>query len=339
MNIRNTVKRVVYRLTKIPYIGRLVQITVKRFGRPIQIALIDWGAFGKTKRKLQAVSDGYGAAIRGMEHAIRRHEDVLFNALSFSNNGSTIQHSALKTNNNTFVELKAIFAGYGAAIRGLENAIRRHDIQLSNLESHSIKEIPFEAKQNYKTKESTSTQKIESRFINLVKINCTGLKKLNLGCGHLAKEDFINVDVRELPGVDLISDVRSLPFDKQTIDTIYTAHLVELFPEQVLREVVIPHWLALLKPEGHLIIVAADAQAMMDGYARGEFSFEELREITFGRQKYAGDFHFTMFSPEIAVKLLQESGFASVTIVASGRRNGACFEFEIQAKKSSMQAC
>lgn len=38
-----------------------------------------------------------------------------------------------------------------------------------------------------------------------------GTKKLNLGCGNVHKEGWINVDIANLPGVDVVHDIEKLP--------------------------------------------------------------------------------------------------------------------------------
>ena len=46
---------------------------------------------------------------------------------------------------------------------------------------------------------------------------------LNLGCGHMPMEGYINVDSRELPGVDIVADIAKLPFDEASVDAIHSS--------------------------------------------------------------------------------------------------------------------
>ena len=46
------------------------------------------------------------------------------------------------------------------------------------------------------------------------------------------------------------------------------------------------------------------ASSMLDGHARGEIPFEDLRAVLYGGQEYEGDFHFTMFGAETLSALL-----------------------------------
>ena len=42
-----------------------------------------------------------------------------------------------------------------------------------------------------------------------------GLLRLNLGCGHIPLEGYVNIDRRPLPGVDVVSEAEDLPFEKE----------------------------------------------------------------------------------------------------------------------------
>jgi predicted SAM-dependent methyltransferase len=157
--------------------------------------------------------------------------------------------------------------------------------------------------------------------------------RLNLGCGHLPLDGYVNCDARPLPGVDLVADVTELPFPDESIDEIRSAHLLEHFPQERLRRSLLPAWRRLLKPGAAFVAVVPDAGAMVADHLSGATSFEDLRLVTFGEQEYEGDYHYTMFSPESLVALLEEAGFADVRVVAQGRRNGVCREMEVHATR------
>src|ERR1700733_2534289 len=77
----------------------------------------------------------------------------------------------------------------------------------------------------------------------------TGIR-LNLGCGHIPLEGYLNVDRRALPGVDVIAEIDALPFEEGVVDEIFSAHLIEHFPQEQVRRELLPYWYRLLKPEG-----------------------------------------------------------------------------------------
>ncbi len=178
-----------------------------------------------------------------------------------------------------------------------------------------------------------NTNEITSEIINKNKFNLfvnQGLVKVNLGCGHLPQEDYLNVDMRELEGVDIIADVRNIPFEKESIDELYLAHVIEHFTEVDMEKYILPYWYSLLKPGGKITIICPNWSAMLDDYAKGKVSFEILKEITFGSQEYEGNQHYNMFSPHSLTELLNKIGFKSVSIVDEYRINGLCIEMEIE---------
>jgi SAM-dependent methyltransferase len=158
--------------------------------------------------------------------------------------------------------------------------------------------------------------------------------RLNLGCGHIPMEGYLNVDRRALPGVDIVAEVDALPFESGELDEIFSAHLLEHFPQEQLHRELLPYWIKLLKPGGEFRAVVPDADSMIKAYVKGDYPYAHLREVTFGAQDYDGDFHFNMFVPTQLQDLLTEAGLSNFELIAQGRKNGACFEMEIRGYKN-----
>lgn len=177
-------------------------------------------------------------------------------------------------------------------------------------------------------------QTLTPRILDHVKLNAGQALRLNVGCGHIPHPDKLNVDIRELPGVDVIADADNLPFEEASIDLLYSAHLLEHFPRRYLLDVLLPYWSSLLKADGVLQLVVPDAQAMIAAHKRGEMDFETLAQVTFGKQDYDGDFHYAMYSPRTLTELLSEAGFNQIEVLADDRINGDCREMEIHARKT-----
>lgn len=185
------------------------------------------------------------------------------------------------------------------------------------------------------TAESASTE-LQPTVVDPARVaasKAAGNLRLNLGCGHRPLDDYVNVDMRALPGVDVVATVDHLPFDANELDEIYSAHVVEHFPQEQLTRRLLPYWFSLIRPGGEFRSVVPDAGAMLSGYAAGEIDYETLREITFGGQEYEGDFHFNSYTTDSLTKLLLDAGFVDAEIEAAGRPNGNCLEFQIVARK------
>jgi hypothetical protein len=184
---------------------------------------------------------------------------------------------------------------------------------------------------------STLTAGPESpRIINTPKLNAQRAQnalRLNVGCGHKPEADRLNVDMRELPGVDIIANAMKLPFSEGELQEIFSSHVLEHFPLEQLRRQLLPAWFKLLRQGGELRAIVPDAQAMLQAHAQGDLDFDTLCLITFGGQEYEGDFHHTMFTPENLLTLFTKAGLVNVRVEARARRNGLCLEFEIVGAK------
>ena len=55
------------------------------------------------------------------------------------------------------------------------------------------------------------------------------MKKLNLGCGKVIKEGYINLDIVPMEGVNVIHNIENtpLPFKNNTFDEVYASHILE----------------------------------------------------------------------------------------------------------------
>jgi predicted SAM-dependent methyltransferase len=157
--------------------------------------------------------------------------------------------------------------------------------------------------------------------------------RLNLGCGHIPKEDYLNVDSRALPDVDIVADISSLPFGPSEVNEIFSSHVLEHFPQEQLRRQLLPYWTSLLKKGGVFVAIVPDADAMIQEYAKGDYLYNNLREVFFGAQDYDGDFHFNMFVPEQMKDLFIEAGLSNFEVIVRGRQNGACLEMEVRGYK------
>jgi hypothetical protein len=175
---------------------------------------------------------------------------------------------------------------------------------------------------------------VEPRVVNEEKLEkMRGALRINLGAGHIPLPNYLNVDGRELPGIDITSDVRKLPFSPGELSEIYSAHLLEHFPAEELRRTLLPYWVSLLEQGGTFVAVVPDVATMVNERAAGRMPFDDFIEVMYGGQEYEGDYHFTGFSPESLESLLVEAGLTDVKVRVSARRNGACYEMEMAATR------
>jgi SAM-dependent methyltransferase len=237
-------------------------------------------------------------------------------------------------------------ASIKATLEGLEARIDQASFRIDN-DVASIRalwerlefmrrEIMFEMAHGGGRAAQEAAPKAAARILDIGKVaaaRAAGTLRLNLGCGHIALPDHLNVDARELPGVDVVADAGDLPFEPKSVEAITSAHLLEHFPQEELRRRLLPHWFSLLRPGGRFSAVTPDAAAMLAAAGAGTYAFEDFREVLFGAQDYVGDYHYNLLTPGSLQVLLEEAGFRDITVPVTGRQNGKCFEFEITARR------
>jgi glycosyltransferase involved in cell wall biosynthesis/predicted SAM-dependent methyltransferase len=176
--------------------------------------------------------------------------------------------------------------------------------------------------------------KLETKIINKEKVDASlNNLRLNLGCGHIIMPDYINVDQREMPDVDVISNINDLPFSEGSVSEIFSSHVIEHFSDFEIRKHILPYWYKLLNESGKIVIICPDAESMISEYIKGNYSWDNLRKVTYGGQDYGGNYHYNMFTPESLRQILLDTGFNNVNIIETKRVNGLCYEMEIHGFK------
>lgn len=134
--------------------------------------------------------------------------------------------------------------------------------------------------------------------------------KVHLGCGRRILPGYINLDIQAIPGVDVLSDLRSLPFLPESVDFIYSCANIEHFGRHQWR-VLLAHWYSMLTPGGLLRLSTADFRAAAERYLEvGDVS--ELLGLIVGGQKDDYDWHGMLFDEELLTDGLKEAGFRNV---------------------------
>lgn len=105
--------------------------------------------------------------------------------------------------------------------------------------------------------------------------------KVNMGCGPRPLPGYVNVDSRELDGVDVVDDVRSVVFPHGGIESIYAGHILEHLPASDAADAIC-HWLSLLRPGGDLTITIPDCDKALALLASGELIEQQVLPIFWG---------------------------------------------------------
>ncbi len=99
------------------------------------------------------------------------------------------------------------------------------------------------------------------------------VKRLNWGCGNWRPAGWINSDLKEGPGIDLICDIlKGLPLESDALDYAVSIHSL---PELTYSNLVpaLAELRRVLKPGGVLRVSLPDVERGFNAYRRGDSSY------------------------------------------------------------------
>lgn len=131
-------------------------------------------------------------------------------------------------------------------------------------------------------------------------------KILNLGCGESIMTGMINVDIRHLPGVDIVADVRNLPFKDCEIEGMVSRNLIEHFGRYEIEEL-LQEWARVLMIGGYAQIETVDGGETMSNWKN--IPEDNLLDAILGAQTYPENFHKMIFTKETLIRYLEKANF------------------------------
>lgn len=126
----------------------------------------------------------------------------------------------------------------------------------------------------------------------MIKLN----DKLNIGCGLDIKQGYVNIDCRELPGVDLVTDITKLEIEHRLVSEIYISDFLEHFSEKD-GNILFTKFYTWLKPDGILDIRIPDLKAVAKEIIERPTFMPMIYRI-YGGQDYPSNFHYWGWTPE-----------------------------------------
>ena len=136
------------------------------------------------------------------------------------------------------------------------------------------------------------------------------MTKLHIGCGNKILPSYINIDILDAPGVDVVADIRKLPYDDNSIDLIYSCANLDHLSRHDWKSA-ITHWYYLLRPGGFLRLSVGDFEAICMQYMQNR-NIDELIGLTLGGQKDQFDWHGMMFDFDYLKRHLEDIGFNNI---------------------------
>lgn len=137
----------------------------------------------------------------------------------------------------------------------------------------------------------------------------TAIAGLNLGSRNRSIPDFLNMDIDQHDGVDIVGDISDLSrFEDNSIPVIYASHVLEHvgFHKTIptLRE-----WYRVLRPGGILYLAVPDFARCVELYQTFGLSDWHVRYLM-GDQLYKTAYHHDLFDEPRLARILGEVGFS-----------------------------
>lgn len=153
--------------------------------------------------------------------------------------------------------------------------------------------------------------------------------KLHLGCGNNIREGYINVDQYVSAPTILNANVFDLPFESNTVDEIFTEHMLEHLSKYEVP-LALKEWARVLKSGGKLLMNLPNLEWCMQQWLS---KTEEERwgwqlDTIFGLQVHPGEFHKTGFTKHRLQVLLTDAGFNKIKIDDFWSHEQCCFWIE-----------
>ena len=135
--------------------------------------------------------------------------------------------------------------------------------------------------------------------------------RLNLGCNHRIMKGYVNVDMDDYEGVDLVADVSDLSaLQDNSCSEIIASHIFEHFGHRRTASV-LKEWNRVLRPGGKIYISVPDLDRALDAYRVSGLG-DWIVNFLYGDQGYEGAFHYTVFNAQRLSNFLEATGFDNI---------------------------
>lgn len=150
---------------------------------------------------------------------------------------------------------------------------------------------------------------------DLVEINTTTKDKYYKE--HIVRKDFLNGTYHYKEVVcDQFADIRTLPYEEESIDEILAVQVLEHFTLNEGLEM-LKHWVNLLKKGGVLEVDVPDLTGTVEIFNKAGTSTEEISwflRLMFGSQKNLGNYHKWMYTPDTLRYYFEQLGLKDIEV-------------------------
>jgi predicted SAM-dependent methyltransferase len=131
---------------------------------------------------------------------------------------------------------------------------------------------------------------------------------LDLGSGHcpvqLDPYFVISVDARKDMNPTICCDLKKIPLDSNSVDMIYSSHVLEHFTFSEIHGV-LTEWLRVLKVGGEIMLRLPDITYACRSVLNNQYD-AVAQAVLYGSQQYPLDFHKCGFTPGFLASFLKQ---------------------------------
>lgn len=154
-------------------------------------------------------------------------------------------------------------------------------------------------------------------------MSTTKIRRLNWGCGSWTPEGWINSDIKDEPGVNLVADIsKGLPIESDSLDYAVSIHSLPEIPYPALVPT-LAELRRVLKPGGVLRVALPDLDRGIAAYQRGDKDYflipdDEVKSIgaKFIVQMLWYGYTRLLFTHDFITEMLLKAGFTKVECCA-----------------------
>ncbi len=146
--------------------------------------------------------------------------------------------------------------------------------------------------------------------------------KLNLGSGNTKIKDYLNVDIKDMNGIDVVHDLnKPLPYKDGEVSNIFASHIIEHFWWKDTGRILMD-WYRVLKKGGSLVIWTVDFDKLVYRImisADYDNMMVDINWRLYGKEHPDGNQHHSMFTRIYMYDLLKKVGFKQVGLLDPDR--------------------
>ncbi len=132
--------------------------------------------------------------------------------------------------------------------------------------------------------------------------------KLNIGCGKIYKEGFINIDAFDSTVADKIMSADDLKFSSNTVERIEASQIIEHFG--LMKSIyILAEWFRVLKPGGILLIETPDLVKSFKEFIEGDLETRKKVLTWIYGVESKGMMHSFCFPTDLLEMILEKTGF------------------------------